>query len=174
MEQILVSSCLLGKKVRYNGSSLGVSDPIFEKWKIEKRILSLCPEADIGMSIPRPPAEIRGGDGSRVLEGTAHVVDASGNRMTALFTAAARMALDLCLKQGIRIAILTEGSPSCGSTRIYDGSFSGKTIAGAGVTASLLRANHIYVFSQHAIEDVARLLQKMETKLSQKKIRSGE
>jgi len=48
--------------------------------------------------------------------------------------------------------LLKERSPSCGSNFIYDGCFTGKTIAGAGVTAALLRSNGVLVFSGEQLE----------------------
>ena len=46
-------------------------------------------------------------------------------------------------------AILKEGSPSCGSSLIYDGTFKGKKISGVGVTTALLRKNGIEVISEN-------------------------
>jgi len=48
---------------------------------------------------------------------------------------------------GIKEAIMKQGSPSCGSGRIYDGTFSGKTIKGDGITASMLKENGIKVIT---------------------------
>ena len=45
-------------------------------------------------------------------------------------------------------AILKEGSPSCGSNCIYDGTFTGKKIHGVGVTTALLKKNGIKVISE--------------------------
>ncbi|HCX03903.1 MAG TPA: hypothetical protein DHM42_05395, partial [Clostridiales bacterium] len=38
--------------------------------------------------------------------------------------------------------------PSCGSFKIYDGSFTGKLIDGEGITASLLKSNNIKVYNE--------------------------
>ncbi len=55
-------------------------------------------------------------------------------------------------------ALLIDGSPSCGSGFIYDDSFSGERFAGEGVTAALLSANGIEVYSDRQIEAlIARL-----------------
>jgi len=48
-------------------------------------------------------------------------------------------------------AILKEGSPSCGSSLIYDGTFSGVKVNGQGVTTSLLRQHGISVISEKDI-----------------------
>lgn len=46
------------------------------------------------------------------------------------------------------LAILKKDSPSCGNTSVYDGSFSGKIVSGAGVTAQLLKDNGVRVFNE--------------------------
>ncbi len=149
MEKVLVSSCLLGKRVRYDGKSLPASGSILEQWIATGKVISVCPEVDAGMSIPRAPAEISKGDGYGVWGGTAIVVDNAGMDVTAYFKKGAQMALELCKQHNIKVAVLTENSPSCGSSAIYDGSFTGKKIEGVGVTAALLRKNGIKVFSRH-------------------------
>lgn len=153
-----MSACLLGKKVRYDGGSLSVNDQLIEKWISEGRIISVCPEVDAGMSIPRKPAEIFEGSGSSVLDGEADVVEKGGNIVTDNFIAGASIALELCKKFNIKIAILTETSPSCGSSFIYDGRFSGNRIPSMGVTAALLRRNGIQVFSQYHIADANKAI----------------
>ncbi|TIW53756.1 MAG: GNAT family N-acetyltransferase [Mesorhizobium sp.] len=55
------------------------------------------------------------------------------------------MALDLARETGCRYAVLTDGSPSCGSSFIYDGSFSRARVAGQGTTTALLEENGIRV-----------------------------
>jgi len=78
--------------------------------------------------------------------------------VTPAFLAGARAALDLAEAQGITIALLKETSPSCGSTFIYDGSFSKIRIQGVGVTTALLRHNGIHVFSENKIQHLELLL----------------
>jgi uncharacterized protein YbbK (DUF523 family) len=125
----------------------------------EGRAVSICPEVAAGMSVPRSPAEISNGDGHDVLAGGAAVVDTAGNDVTRYFELGARKALSLCRQNHIRIAVLAESSPSCGSSRIYDGSFTGRKIAGAGVTTALLQANGIQVFSQFNLVSAEKALQ---------------
>ena len=62
------------------------------------------------------------------------------------------------LTNNIKVAILKERSPSCGSSEIYDGSFSRTKLAGAGVTATLLRQHHIQVFNETQVDLVADFL----------------
>jgi len=157
-----MSACLLGKRVRYDGNALTVSENIIDKWQAEGRIVSICPEVDAGMSIPRAPAEILAADGYDVLLGTAAVVDDTGIDVSDLFKKGAQMALELCKKHDIKVAILTDNSPSCGSSAIYDGSFTGQKIIGVGVTVALLRKNGIEVFSQHNIPDANQALHRYQ------------
>jgi uncharacterized protein YbbK (DUF523 family) len=99
---------------------------------------------------PRPAAEVfPGGGGAKVLSGLAKVVDPPGNDVSAAFIAGARHALEQAQSMGIRIAVLKEGSPSCGSSYIHDGSFTGTRIPGKGVTTSLLESFGLRVFSEN-------------------------
>lgn len=152
MEKVLISACLLGKRVRYDGNALSISEEIIDQWMASGRVISICPEVDAGMSIPRAPAEILEGDGYGVWMGTALVVEDTSIDVTGFFKKGAQRALALCRKYDIKVAVLTENSPSCGSSSIYDGSFTSKKIDGVGVTAALLKKNGIEVFNQHNIE----------------------
>lgn len=156
MDKILVSACLLGSPVRYNGAAKTLAHPLLDAWRREGRIVSVCPELMGGFGVPRPAAEIaRAQSGVDVLQGAAQVVDQSGGDVTALFVAGAQAALEAARTHDCRFALLIDGSPSCGSRFIYDGSFSGQRHAGAGVTAALLRANGIEVFADHEIDMLA-------------------
>ena len=161
MERVLVSACLLGSHVRYNGSYRLDNHPVLTRWQAEGRIVQICPEVAAGFATPRPPAEIRGsGDGRAVLHGQGQVVEQTGNDVTGLYLEAGQLALDLARETGCRYAVLTDGSPSCGSSFVYDGSFSGKRVAGRGTTTALLEANGIRVFSEDNIGELDDLLSK--------------
>ncbi|MBP8190185.1 MAG: DUF523 domain-containing protein, partial [Aeromonas sp.] len=86
------------------------------------------------------------------------VVTESGLDVTAEFDRGAELALGLCLAQGIRFALLKEGSPSCGSGRIYNGRFEGVSMAGEGKTTALLRRHGIQVFSEDQLPELALAL----------------
>ncbi|CNH54697.1 2-thiouracil desulfurase family protein [Yersinia pekkanenii] len=150
--RVLISACLMGKPVRYNGSALSVSDEIIQRWQNEGRLVLVCPELSAGMPVPRPPAEIQQGNGEAVLQGQARVIEQWGNDVSREFLQGAYQTLELAQQHHCTLAILTEGSPSCGSSRIYDGNFSGTPRAGQGVTTALLRRHGITVFSQHQLE----------------------
>ena len=138
MQKLLVSSCLLGTPVRYDGQSQNLLHPGLETLKQQGRLVAFCPEVAGGLPTPRPPAEIKAG---RVLTKDAQDV-------TVQFAYGAEQALKLCKKQGIHFALLKESSPSCGRNTIYDGSHQGIKVAGMGLTAALLEQNGIKVFSE--------------------------
>ena len=163
MEKVLISACLLGKKVRYDGKTLPVSDNLIEHWMAQRRVIAVCPEVDAGMSIPRAAAEISAGDGHDVLAGIAKVVTESGDDVSKDFTKGAQLALALCQQYDIKVAVLSESSPSCGSSNIYDGSFTRRKIAGLGVTVALLRQHGIEVFNQHQLQRASQVLERTRT-----------
>lgn len=146
IKMILVSACLAGLNVRYDSKNC-----LYEKIRElmeEKKAVSVCPEVLGGLSIPREPAEIIGGDGEDVLDGKARVVNISGQDVTAEFLKGAYAALEKSTEVGASLIILKESSPSCGSSMIHDGQFSGRKIAGNGVTSALLKRNGFNVMSE--------------------------
>ncbi|MGQ0709003.1 MAG: DUF523 domain-containing protein [Rhodoferax sp.] len=149
MHFVLVSSCLLGHPVRYNGQAKPAGSGVLQRWVAEGRVVAACPEVAGGLPVPRPAAEITAGaGGTAVLAGQATVRDAQANDVSAPFMGGAHHALHLAQARGIRVAVLKEGSPSCGSGYIYDGTFSGHKVPGQGVTAALLARAGIRVFSE--------------------------
>ena len=162
MIKVLVSSCLLGEPVRYHGGHAPCASDVIERWKAEGRLVALCPETMAGLPVPRPPAEIAGGDGFAVLRGTAYVGDSTGTDVTAMFLKGARAVLEAAFAQGVRAAVLKDGSPSCGTTYIFDGSFRGQRDAGQGVTAALLAEAGIRTFSDRQIGEAAAYVAELE------------
>lgn len=153
--KILISACLLGRPVRYDGKGKPLHDPIVDRWKAEGRLVGFCPEQAGGLPTPRPPAEIEGGmNGDDVLAGRARVLEVTGGDVTEEFVEGGRKAVAFAREQDCRFALLIDGSPSCGSGFIYDGSFSGARHPGFGVTAALMRRAGIEVFSPRQIEDL--------------------
>lgn len=155
--KILISACLLGQPVRYDGKGKPLAHPFIERWKEEGRLVPLCPEMAGGMSVPRPPAEIEGGmNGDDVLAGHARVMEISGGDVTAAFIAGAECALNHARANHCAHALLIDGSPSCGSLEVYNGSFTGIRHAGHGVTVALLRREGVEVYAPSQIEQLAR------------------
>jgi uncharacterized protein YbbK (DUF523 family) len=161
MQKILVSRCLLGQPVRYDGGAHGPFD-LLQRWQAEGRVVALCPEVAGGLPTPRAPAEIAGGQGARVLDGQLPVLTVAGEDVSAAFVEGAEQALALVAKHGIRLALLKARSPSCGNRENYDGSFSGTKVAGEGVTAAALRRAGVQVFSEEELPAAEAALRKLE------------
>lgn len=143
MEAILVSACLRGVPCRFDGRHK--ASPETEAAAAGREVVSFCPEVAGGLATPRRPAELVGGDGHDVLDGTARVVEDTGRDVTAEFVDGARRALAAARNGGCAEALLMPRSPSCGRGVVYDGSFTGELTPGDGVTAALLERNGIAV-----------------------------
>jgi len=163
VNKILISACLLGENVRYDGSNSRVASDVLLQWKREGRILSTCPEMAGGLPVPRIPAEIDKGNAEAVLQGKSAILRKDGGNVTDAYLNGAEKTLALCMQHNIRVAILKEGSPSCGVACVNDGSFSGHKIEGQGVTARLLSRHGISVFSEAQISQAASRLSELET-----------
>jgi len=163
MIKVLVSACLMGEPVRYNGGSIKIFDHrLLESWHAEERVVPFCPEIAGGLSVPRPCSEIFDGDGKKVLRGDARVINVHGEDVTKSFLKGAQKAMELARSMKIPMAVLKDGSPSCGSAYIYDGRFAGVKKPGKGVTAALLEENDIRVFSEGEIPNASEYLKTLE------------
>lgn len=138
-EKIIVSACLLGNKVRYDGN---------DSYKEEIHALSdkydlipVCPEVLGGLLVPRDPAEIIG----------SQVLTDKGKDVTINFKQGAETILEMCKTNQVSKAIMKSKSPSCGKAMIYDGSFSKILTPGNGVTVELLMNNNIKVYTENEI-----------------------
>lgn len=139
----IVSACLLGVNCNFEGKNWLSPQLREEFWRGE--LFLVCPEVFGGLSVPRVPAEIVGGDGNDVLDGKARVLNMEGTDVTAEFIRGAQETLRIAKAVGATEALLTEKSPSCGCGKIFDGTFTDKFIAGDGVTAALLKRNSVKV-----------------------------
>lgn len=163
MQYVLISSCLLGNPVRYDGRGVPHGDAVLARWRDEGRVVPVCPEVAGGMPVPRPPAEIEAGKrAADVLASGARVIAVTGQDVTVPFVQGAHAALALARQHGIRIAVLKEGSPSCGSGYVYDGHFAGRRQSGVGVTAHLLTRAGVRVFSEKQWADAQAWLAQLE------------
>ncbi|AIR88642.1 DUF523 domain-containing protein [Pseudomonas cremoricolorata] len=160
LPKVLVSACLLGQAVRYDGRDSGHPD-VLRAWQAQGRVVALCPEVAGGLSTPRPPAEILGGQGGQVLDDQVQVLTVEGEDVSQAFLHGAQRALMLVRRHGIGVAVLKSGSPSCGNRLTYDGSFSGVKVSGEGVTAALLRREGVQVFSELELEQASQALGRM-------------
>ncbi|WP_431902693.1 DUF523 domain-containing protein [Nonomuraea sp. bgisy101] len=163
MERILVSACLMGRRVRYDGGAKTSTDALLAEWREEGRLVPFCPEVEGGLPTPRPAAEIEGGaGGAAVLAGAARVLATDGQDVTGAFLAGAQAALAVAGSFDIKMAILKEGSPSCGALAIYDGTFRGRRLPGQGVATSLLELHGIKVFTEEHIAEAGDYLRALE------------
>ena len=140
MEKILISACLVGDKTKYDGKSN--YNPKIKDLLEKYELVPFCPEVEGGLKTPRNPSE-------RVKD---RVKMNNGKDVTKNFLSGAELAVNICLYLGIKIAILKENSPSCGTHKIYDGTFSNKLIDGMGVTAETLKRKGIKVISEDEID----------------------
>ncbi|MFN2195148.1 MAG: DUF523 domain-containing protein, partial [Anaerolineales bacterium] len=109
----------------------------------------LCPEQIGGLTTPREPAETEHGKTAKdVLMGDARVLTITGKDVTEQFVAGAQRILEFCQRLNIEVAIMKSDSPSCGSKRTYDGTFTDTKIVGKGITAELLEQNGIKVYNE--------------------------
>lgn len=149
---ILVSACLIGEKCRYDGKANFVLS--VAKLVEEGKAIACCPEILGGLPTPREPAEIISGIGVDVLNRKAQVVTKENGDVTSEFVKGAYQTLAVAQENKVKIAILKERSPSCGSCMIYNGKFNGEKQQGEGVTAALLRQNGIKVFSEENFTEI--------------------
>jgi uncharacterized protein YbbK (DUF523 family) len=138
-EFILVSACLAGRACRYDATAF--PHPEVLRLAGLGRVVAVCPEVLGGLGVPREPVELRHG----------HALSRSGADVTGAFRLGAERALTLALDKGCRRAVLKSRSPSCGSGRVYDGTFSGRLVAGDGLLAALLKAAGLEVLSEEEI-----------------------
>ena len=146
---ILVSACLLGINCKYNGDN-NKDDKVVEYLR-DKEFIIICPEQLGGMSTPRDPSEIIRLDGHAVISGKTSVITNKRLDVTRKFKKGAEESLKIAQIYNCKEAILKEGSPSCGSGYIYNGTFTGKKIAGVGVTTALFKSSGIKVISENEL-----------------------
>ena len=145
---VLISACLLGDNVKYSGGNNLTPKlvTLLEKYNVD--IVKVCPECFGGLPIPRVPSEIK-----------ENKVFSKDNRdVTEEFLIGAEKTLKIAKENDVNFAILKERSPSCGSTYIYDGNFSGKIIEGQGVATRKLNEENIIVFSEENLEEIEKYL----------------
>lgn len=151
MEKVLVSACLLGENCRYDGGNCRVEglDGLTEFFEV----IPFCPEVEGGLPIPRFPAELRRG----------YAKLHSGEDVTRAYDLGASKALNICSYLGIKLAIMKQNSPACGSKKIHNGLFDGKLVDGEGIACARLRKAGIRVIDE---EEAVQMLQKLrENKL---------
>ena len=151
---IIVSACLLGLNCRYDGESRPDKDLLSSG--LRKFFVPVCPEQLGGLSTPRAPSEITGGNGLDVLEGRSRIIDTSGRDVTDCYLRGANEVARLVELLEVSTAIMKEKSPSCG---VYHIKRKGFIVRGSGVTSALLTKKGLRVISSDMIID------KLETEI---------
>lgn len=141
--KILVSACLIGCACRYDGKSKPHEGVIALCDK--HTLVPVCPEIYGGLPTPRKPSEIVGDK----------VVSSDGTDVTDEYMRGASEALRVAETFGCEAAVLKAKSPSCGKGKVYDGSFGGILTDGDGVTAKLLLAHGIKVYTEDKIAELS-------------------
>lgn len=140
--KIFVSACLIGENCKYNGGN-NYSEAV-KKYVEGHEVISMCPEVEGGLPIPRTPAEIVNGV----------VTNRDGVSVDKEFRAGAEKILDVLIEEKVELAILQSRSPSCGIGRIYDGSFTKTLTNGNGIFADLLVKHGIKVIDVEKINNI--------------------
>ncbi len=147
MKKILISSCLLGENVKYDGGNNSILKNEFIQFlKRYNYLIPICPEVDGGLPIPRVPVEIMKN----------RAVNKEGIDKTIEFVCGAKIALEQAVKYGIKMAIMKSKSPSCGKNFIYDGSFTKTLIKQDGISVKLLKKHDIKIFSENELEEACK------------------
>lgn len=149
--KVLISACLLGDNVKYSGGNNLTPELVTMLEKYNIKIVKICPECFAGLPIPRVPSEIR----------EDKVFSKDGRDITEEFLSGAEKTYQIAKRKQVDFAILKERSPSCGSSFIYDGSFSGKVIEGQGLTAKKLSKENIIIFSEENLEEIEKYLEEL-------------
>ena len=144
MEKLLISSCLIGNNTKYNGKNNYIKE--IEQLKLKYELIPICPEVLGGLSIPRDPSEINNDK----------VISINGRDVTKEFNIGANKALNIALLNNIKYALLKDGSPSCGNTYIYDGTFKNNKIDGIGITTKLLKSNNIKIYNENNLNELLK------------------
>lgn len=137
--RVAISACLLGAPVRYDGGS----KPAAEVQRLAERVdvVRVCPETASSLPVPRPPAEQVGG----------RVLLADGRDVTEEFVLGAERCAGLVSRPPVSLAVLKAKSPSCGVGLVYDGTYSGRLVAGQGVFAERLEREGICVVTEETV-----------------------
>lgn len=137
--RVAISACLLGAPVRYDGGSKPVDEVLELAKKVD--VVRVCPETASGLPVPRPPAEQRAG----------RVFLADGRDVTAEFALGSERCAALACRPPVSLAVLKAKSPSCGVGLVYDGTYSGRLVAGQGVFAERLAREGICVVTEDTV-----------------------
>lgn len=151
---------MLGVKSNFRGGAARVFEIGYQKL-IREAVASgiifipLCPEQLGGLPTPRKPSELID-PAAEIFAGNGKVLDNSGHDVTDNFIRGAQETLAVARLLEVKLAVLKERSPSCGSTEVYSGDFSGTAVPGEGLTAHLLRINGIRVLNENDFSELLK------------------
>lgn len=141
---ILISACLLGMACRYDGNVKDYPQIRELLQRSDLQFIPICPEQTGGLPTPRPASECCG----------SNVINSEGTDVTAQYEKGAAEACKLAKIFHCTHAVLKEKSPSCGSGKIYDGTFSRTLIDGDGITAAALKRAGIIVMGESKVNSI--------------------
>lgn len=143
MQKILISACLLGENVKYDGTNNDIREHAFIQKMLKLNLLvPVCPETLGGLPTPRIPVEIK----------EHRAINKEGIDKSDAFELGATLACNIAQEHAVCMAILKSKSPSCGSGYIYDGSFTKTLISGDGIGARKIKENGIKVFHEKQLD----------------------
>ena len=152
---LVVSKCLGFAACRYDGNI--VADEFVDRLRCHVRVITVCPEMEIGLGLPRHKIRLVGHGSEQRL-----VQPATGRDLTVVMRRFANTFLE-GLADGDRGArdsvdgfVLKSRSPSCGirDTKIFDNR---ETETSSSRSSGLFARAVVETFSGHAIEDEIRL-----------------
>ena len=139
--KVIVSACLLGRNCKYNGGNN--YDKKVAAFLEGKEVIPVCPEELARLGTPRTPMEIVNGV----------LISRDGVVVDGPVRAAVAKILKEIKGQDIECAILKSRSPTCGVRQVYDGSFTGTLVDGAGTLAqALLNAGYTVLENEEVSE----------------------
>ncbi len=153
--KILISACLLGCKVRYDGKDNLIDSDFIHRMQQQERLVPVCPEQEGGLPTPRAPAEIQDKFPLRI-------TDITGEDVTPQFLAGAEKTLEIAQREDCCCALLKSRSPSCGNLEIYDGNFSGTLKAGSGATADELMRKGFPVYNERQLDQLIEFIELLD------------
>jgi uncharacterized protein YbbK (DUF523 family) len=106
--RVAVSACLLGRASRYDGGHKLLPGLPGLLRELRAEVVSLCPEADAGLPIPRPPFDLH-----RAPDGSFRAIDRTGADLTPGLLRWIDATLPRLLAAPPDVFILKSKSPSC-------------------------------------------------------------
>lgn len=140
---IVVSKCLLGVPCRYDGKSCPVQ-AVIDLGKNHK-LIAVCPETMAGLPVPRFPMEV---------DRDGYAINVNGQDFTEKLIEQGNVILSMMRDNNCTKAILKSKSPSCGSGKIYDGTFSKTIVDGWGLVAKTIKEGGFKVVSEDNIKEL--------------------